>query len=167
MCTVALRSMTEQRICELQSHWMKDCLLSTQPCRTGDRTHAEVRRLRTIVADVRNGILKGRDRGPKWPHSRRLKEQRPRQSEILADMSLTSRCYCECLLSYTTIDCAWWGQHGSNCQLPTQSPNRSLMRESGTKFFDAEATRRNRQILPQFLQPVIEPVGGIIAQVSG
>jgi hypothetical protein len=54
------------------------------------------------------------DRGPKWPHSRRLKEQRPRQSEILADMSLTSRRYCECLLLSTTVDCAWWARQGSN-----------------------------------------------------
>jgi hypothetical protein len=40
---------------------------------------------------VRNGNFRCRDRGPKWPHSRRLQEQRLRQPENLADMSLTSR----------------------------------------------------------------------------
>src|ERR1700730_14506405 len=92
---------------------------------------------------VRNGNFRCRDRGPKWPHSRRLQEQRLRQPENLADMSLTSRRNCECLLLYTTTECAWWRRYGSNCQLPTQSSNRSLTLESGTEIFDAETGGRN------------------------
>jgi hypothetical protein len=46
---------------------------------------------------ARNGNFRCRDRGTKWAHSRRLQEQRPRRPENLADMSLTSRRYCECM----------------------------------------------------------------------
>jgi hypothetical protein len=81
---------------------------------------------------VRNGNFRCRDRGPKSRHSRRLREQRLRKPENLADMSLTSRRYSECLLFNTTTECAWWGQSGSNCQLPTQSSNRSQIPGSGT-----------------------------------
>jgi hypothetical protein len=51
---------------------------------------------------VRNGIFCCRDRTAKWAHSARLQEQRPREPENLADMSLRSRRYCECLLRDTT-----------------------------------------------------------------
>jgi hypothetical protein len=47
----------------------------------------------------------------------------------------------------------------------SQSSNRSLTHESGTEFFDAEATKQANS--PQFQQPAIEPVSGIIAKVSG
>ena len=87
---------------------------------------------------ARNGNFRCRDRGTKWAHSRRLQEQRPRRLENLADMSLTSRRYCECLIFYTTTERGWWRRKGPNCQPPTQSSNRSLTSESGTEIFDAE-----------------------------
>ena len=40
----------------------------------------------------------------------------------------------------------WWGRYGSNCELPTQSSNRSPTFESGTETFDAETAGRNRVI---------------------
>src|SRR5947199_3629381 len=45
------------------------------------------------VSDTRagNGISCCRDRGPNWPHSSWLREQRPQSLRKLADMSLTSR----------------------------------------------------------------------------
>ncbi len=42
------------------------------------------------------------------------------QLKNLADMSLTSRSYCEYILPDTTTECAWRSQSGPNCMLPTQ-----------------------------------------------
>src|SRR6202021_1140912 len=75
---------------------------------------------------VRNGNFRCRDRGPKWAHSRKIRVQRLRESENLADMSLRSRHYRERLSDDTTLECGWWGWYGPNRQLPTQSSNRSL-----------------------------------------
>jgi hypothetical protein len=71
---------------------------------------------------VRNGNFRCGDRRAKCPHSRRLQEERPRQAENLADMSLTSRSYCEYLLFCTTTGCWRWRRKGPKA-CPVEAPS--------------------------------------------
>ena len=61
-----------------------------------------------------------------------------------------------------------WVVETEGTKLPTPlavMSNQSLTTVPRTEFLDAAATRRNRPNSPQFQQPVIEPVRGIIAQL--
>ncbi len=76
-----------------------------------DQTACFPRSHRTsLEPPARNGIFCCRDGAPKWAHSARLHEQRLREPETSADMSLKLRRYCERPNLYTTTECGWWRQ---------------------------------------------------------
>ena len=77
---------------------------------------------------IRSGNFRRRDR-ERNGHSRRLPGQRPCQPENLADMSLTSRRYCECLILHPTESGRWWRRQ--SCETGLHVNNRDFLEYCG------------------------------------